>query len=308
MPERCAVCDVLLRPSKRPRKATCERGACAREYRQRVEAAGGRPCPVCGRPADGETCGDDYCRGEAESRRARKDLEAERLAAKEAAARRVEEGLRAAGALPSEARAVVLPATDRPLISRDPSRGTLFAERLAELLEDAAADPDGPTGDPPSPEGPVSPSDALARSACASCRGLCCRHGEPHAFLRPATLRRYLKLHPGETPARALEEYLSRIPTESVAGSCIYHGRQGCALPRSMRSDVCNRYLCDDLERLLAASRDNPASQNRHAPPVVAVGFEEDRLVRVSLLAADGVRTLSEPPSGPGPAAAPPAR
>jgi hypothetical protein len=59
-----------------------------------------------------------------------------------------------------------------------------------------------------------------------------------------------------------------------------------------MRSDVCNRYICEDLEKL---SVHVSAAQNRQQlPPVVAVGFDRDRLVRVSLIDGDGVRTLSE--------------
>src|SRR5579862_7487974 len=244
MVERCEVCGVLLRPSSRPHKATCERGACAKEYRRRIESVpGARVCPVCGRRAGGGdgTCGDEYCRGEVASRRERTRAEEERRAAREASAREIERGLRGSGAVLEGARVAVLPATDRPMVPQDPARRTLFAERLSEIVDDAAADPDGPTGDPAWPEAPSSPADALSRAACASCRGLCCRHGEPHAFLRPATLRRYFRQHPEETPAQALRAYLNFIPAESASGSCIYHGRQGCALPRAMRSDVCNR-------------------------------------------------------------------
>src|SRR5581483_3527957 len=140
MVERCEVCGVLLRPSSRPRKATCERGACAREYRRRIESTpGARACPVCGRRAGAgdEACGDEYCREELRSRRERARAEGERLAAKEAAAREVERGLRASGAVPPGARAAVLPATDRPIVPQDPARRTLFAERLSELMDDA---------------------------------------------------------------------------------------------------------------------------------------------------------------------------
>jgi hypothetical protein len=161
-------------------------------------------------------------------------------------------------------------------------------------MDEASADPDGSTGDPPYAEAPASPGDALARAACASCRGLCCKHGEPHAFLYSSTLRRYLKLHPDQSPAQALETYLDHIPAESTAGSCIYHGRQGCTLPRALRSDTCNRFICDDLERLQKA-----VVAGTVIPPVVAVGFEGDRLVRVSLIQTDGVRTLSEAPPAP---------
>ncbi|HEV3027303.1 MAG TPA: hypothetical protein VG457_06995, partial [Planctomycetota bacterium] len=99
------------------------------------------------------------------------------------------------------------------------------------------------------------------------------------------------KLHPDETPAQALETYLSYIPAESTAGSCIYHAREGCTLPRGLRSDVCNRFICDDLERL-----QKEMATGGLPPPIVAVGFDEDRLVRVSLIDQAGVRTISDEP------------
>jgi hypothetical protein len=297
MVERCAVCGVLLRPWSLPRKETCERGTCAHEYRRRIWAEpGARACPICGRRIGpgiaGASCGEVYCREELDSRLNRARREQERREAKEAAARQIEVQLQESRAVPPNTLTAVLPAHDRPLAPQDPARRKLFAERLAGIMEDAAADPAGPTGDPPYPEVPASPCDRLARTACASCRGLCCKHGEQHAFIRPATLRRYLKLHPDQTPVQALETYLSHIPAESTAGSCIYHGRQGCTLPRALRSDVCNHFICDDLERLQKVV----AAFGENAPPVVAVGFDEDRLVRVSLMDSDGVRTISEAP------------
>lgn len=294
-----------MRPTSRPHLPTCEKSACVHEYRRRVWAVpGARACPVCGRRIDpgnsADTCGEAYCREEFDSRLHRARREVERREAREAAARTVEADLKASGAVSKEALTVVLPSHDRPILRPHPERRTLFAERLAGVMDDAVADPEGPTGDPPSGEAPAGPADVLARAACTACRGLCCKHGEQHAFIRPATLRRYLKQHPGRTPAQALQDYLGRIPAESTFGSCLYHGRQGCTLPRSMRSDVCNRFLCDDLERLQKFVGGEAPS-----PPVVAVGFDEDRLVRVSLMDRDGVRTLSEAPPGaaPGPAA-----
>jgi hypothetical protein len=299
MVERCAICGVLLRSSSRPRKATCERGACAHEYRRRIWAEpGARACLVCGRRIvagiAGDTCGEVYCREELDSRLYRVRRELERREAKEAAARRVEAQLQQSCEAPSDAVTAVLPAHDRSLGPQDPARRTLFAERLAGVMDDATADPEGPTGDPPHPEDPVTPADILARSACASCRGLCCKHGEQHAFLRPATLRRTLKLHPEQTPAQALDMYLSYIPAESTAGSCIYHGCRGCTLPRALRSDVCNRFICDDLDRLQKV-----VVAGERVPPIVAVGFDEDRLVRVSLIQGDRVQTVIEAPPAP---------
>ena len=37
-------------------------------------------------------------------------------------------------------------------------------------------------------------------------------------------------------------------------GSCVYHTDIGCSLPRNMRADTCNEFLCDtliELDRLL---------------------------------------------------------
>ena len=297
MVERCAVCGVLLRPSSRPPRATCERGACAREYRRRIHSLpGNKACVICGRwigsGSAGDTCGEEYCREGVDAREDRARRQQERREIREAVSRKIEADLRQS--LPPNALTAALPAHDRPLQPQDPVRRTLFAERLAGVMEDAAADPDGPTGDPPVLEFPATAAETLTRAACTSCRGLCCKHGDLHAFIRPATLRRHLKLHPEQTPAQALQDYLSHLPAEATAGSCVYHGRQGCALPRAMRSDVCNRYLCDDLERLQGS-----VAVGKAVPPILAVGFDEDRLVRVSLMQGDLVRTLSEGPPGP---------
>ena len=41
--------------------------------------------------------------------------------------------------------------------------------------------------------------------------------------------------------------YLGRIPRTAYRDSCIFHGKKGCTLDRSMRSDVCNSYFCGGL-------------------------------------------------------------
>lgn len=38
--------------------------------------------------------------------------------------------------------------------------------------------------------------------------------------------------------------YLDRVPPSAYRDSCIFHGKKGCTLDRSMRADVCNRYFC----------------------------------------------------------------
>jgi hypothetical protein len=37
-----------------------------------------------------------------------------------------------------------------------------------------------------------------------------------------------------------LRLYLDRVPLVAYRDSCIYHGKMGCTLERSMRANVCN--------------------------------------------------------------------
>ena len=48
-----------------------------------------------------------------------------------------------------------------------------------------------------------------------------------------------------------LRLYLERVPEVGYEGSCIFHGKQGCTLDRSLRSDVCNSYFCGGLQSYL---------------------------------------------------------
>ena len=51
--------------------------------------------------------------------------------------------------------------------------------------------------------------------------------------------------------------YLDRVGSRTYRGSCLYHQADGCALPREMRSDLCNRFFC---KALLEFQRDLPVS------------------------------------------------
>jgi hypothetical protein len=61
------------------------------------------------------------------------------------------------------------------------------------------------------------------------------------------TIRRTMVEHPDQAPHDVLAAYLSCLRSETVAGSCIFHQRDGCGLPREMRSETCNRYFCRGL-------------------------------------------------------------
>jgi hypothetical protein len=289
-----------MRPSQRPRRPTCEDGACMHEYRRRVWAIpGARTCQICGFKLDPDTsanaCDQPYCREELEERMTRARRQLELQASREAAALRKERELRELrpGEIPAEVLLTVLPGTNRAMAAQHPERRTLLRERLTGLMEDADADPEGPTGDPIAVEGPPGPGDLLTRGACTACRGHCCRLGEDHAFLRPATLRRFRKTHPEWTVVEVVDAYLARVPAVATEGSCVFHGREGCTLPRAMRSDVCNRYLCDDLERAHKAAAGSKA-------PILAVCIDGTTPLRTVLLDGALVRPIDEtPPPAP---------
>jgi hypothetical protein len=140
----------------------------------------------------------------------------------------------------------------------------------------AAADP---ARDPPS-----SPIDGVL---CALCRGRCCHLGlRGHAFLEPHHLRGWLDGHPGAAWADAVDHYLAHVPARHLESSCLFHGARGCTLPRERRSDVCNRFACDELAQLreLAAAR----------PEVVAaVGIVASHELRgAALVSVQGSRAL----------------
>jgi deoxycytidylate deaminase len=110
-----------------------------------------------------------------------------------------------------------------------------------------------------SPEHSVSPLQAepegfasrVARTACSLCKGWCCKNGDDHAFLDEATLARVRSARPALDVGAVLRLYVERVPEVGYENSCVFHGKQGCTLDRSLRSDVCNSYFCGGLQGYL---------------------------------------------------------
>jgi hypothetical protein len=101
----------------------------------------------------------------------------------------------------------------------------------------------------PEPEGFAG---QVARTACSLCKGWCCRNGENHAFLDEGTIARACCASLTLDVRSALRLYIERVPEVGYRNSCIFHGKQGCTLDRSLRSDVCNSYFCGGLLDYLA--------------------------------------------------------
>lgn len=89
----------------------------------------------------------------------------------------------------------------------------------------------------------------LQKQFCTVCQGGCCTNGSNNAYLSVETLLRYGRSNPQYRPRHVLAAYLDRIPEKSYADSCIYHTQSGCNLPREMRSDTCNQFLCSPVTR-----------------------------------------------------------
>jgi hypothetical protein len=87
----------------------------------------------------------------------------------------------------------------------------------------------------------------VAQTACTLCGGSCCKNGSDDAFLDEGTLARVVEQRPQLDADSVLNLYLDKVPEIGVERSCIFHGRHGCTLDRSLRSDVCNGYLCGGL-------------------------------------------------------------
>jgi hypothetical protein len=64
--------------------------------------------------------------------------------------------------------------------------------------------------------------------------------------------------------------YVESVPTVGYEGSCVFHGKQGCTLARSLRSDVCNSYFCAGLDAYVTGSD--------AVTPVVVIAGEGDKM------------------------------
>ena len=148
----------------------------------------------------------------------------------------------------------LLPANTRAL---EPVSSTLrdrFVQSMRARLRDY---PPERTVAEPRFEDPV-PTDtsehfvsATLALGCATCRGACCTRGGTHAFLGAAALRDMARRHTnGDTGAPLEALYAEHLPAAHFADSCVFHGERGCTLPRALRSNTCNRYLCGALTSL----------------------------------------------------------
>ena len=89
----------------------------------------------------------------------------------------------------------------------------------------------------------------ISDQLCGMCKGGCCAAGSDHAYLSVSTVRRFMDDNPTLSPTQVLDAYMEELADETVEDSCINQTSRGCGLPRKMRSNTCNSYYCDPIQR-----------------------------------------------------------
>jgi hypothetical protein len=201
---------------------------------------------------------------------------------------------------------VLLPANPRALTPVPPAAREAFRRHLRLQLTRAFAEPlehSAPArpADTDDPEGPAADSANLAvgpmlGAACGTCGGACCTAGGTHAFLKAASLMRVRHAlasdgMPAPSAAEIEARYLDALPTAHYQDSCVFHASAGCTLPRTLRSNLCNRYLCGGLTQLTRRT----AARGEHAAFVAAV--DDGRLWRLALVTRAGAQPITAGPT-----------
>jgi thiamine kinase-like enzyme len=164
----------------------------------------------------------------------------------------------------------------------------LFSERLLERIKNAEAQRE--QIEDHHNQALIPPTKELT-AFCRVCQGKCCEDGlENDAFLSVSALRNIFNREAFASATSMHAEYIDLLPTESISGSCLYHTDKGCSLPRRLRSETCNKFVCGKAKDFLTAIKiTNPAQ-------TVLVSHHEDfESSRYELLESNATSNESEP-------------
>jgi hypothetical protein len=274
----CIVCGVPLPNTSSRAAATCGRQECDVQYLRQRDLPAERRCRICRVPLPVHriavgVCDDRECNAiHAGYRLAEMERnEKERLQRLRATGE--SRKLRAAGAAgvehPQDFAVVVVPHIKTPLRPPDEERIGRVRARLESLVNwafthepddselprrpgwSSAGEPDSSVYQPEDIAADATAVESLLFAAgCRLCRGACCRTGADHAYLNIRQIREFIAAHPEFSAEEVVEAHLSHVPEMSIENSCIFHGERGCTLPREMRSDMCNRWICRGLKEI----------------------------------------------------------
>jgi hypothetical protein len=142
---------------------------------------------------------------------------------------------------------VMVPRSDKALVPVSAARVRRLREHLLNAIRECLTEKQWERSASPIRPEPAGFAARVAQTACSLCKGWCCRNGDDDAFLDDRTLARVRVAKPGTTERDLLRLYLGRVPAVAYRDSCIFHGKQGCTLDRSLRADICNTYFCGGL-------------------------------------------------------------
>ena len=148
-------------------------------------------------------------------------------------------------------RSIAAPRNDKAAVPISPERVRRLRKHLVAALRALRTMKNPEQSVSPLRQEPEGFAARVARTACSLCKGWCCRNGEDHAFLDERTMARVRCARLQLDVRAVLRLYVERVPEAGNEASCIFHGRQGCTLNRSLRSDVCNSYFCGGLQGYL---------------------------------------------------------
>jgi hypothetical protein len=162
---------------------------------------------------------------------------------------------------------VIVPRTDKALVPMSAARVRRLRKHLVEMLGEAKALKKASAPYLPEPTGFAA---KVARAACSLCRGWCCQNGGDDAFLDDQTMARVRRDRPQLGVQALVRIYVEQVPMLVYQDSCIFHGKRGCTLDRSLRADICNGYFCRGLGNYVK-------SGEMRAPTTVIAGKGDTR-------------------------------
>jgi len=140
------------------------------------------------------------------------------------------------------------PFRESRLVAQDAGAVAIFRAHIADLATEAVR---APLPVPPARADDAAPQLEL-QALCGACQGGCCSLGaDRNAFIDAETVQSVLSDQAHGDTEEVTRRYLDHLPEMHVAGSCLFHGADSCALPRQMRSEVCNGFVCRSGRKFL---------------------------------------------------------
>lgn len=247
-------------------------------------------CEICRRAltvheqAIGRICSQNSCKQRALRTAAQQQLEERAALRAKALACRDQVARQQAIESPDQLGLAILPSNDRPLTNTPDKTIREFRDGLMQKIGRAAERRYSHWQPPPVDNERTASREidqremAVLGNACATCRGNCCPQGARHAFIHVETISGYMQVHPERRPAEVLQDYMDQIPSRSFQASCVYHTQGGCALPRQMRSHICNDYMCAGLGEVLQQLDGRPAA------PIFVVATSAGGVTRAAII------------------------